>query len=62
MPDELSIRNLYLNFCFMQNIILIHFNTSDNSVVIYSSNAENNLRLSIFASTFQLIESILAFL
>jgi len=55
MPNKHSIYNLYLNFCFMQNIIHIHFNTSDNSLVIYSSNAENSLRVSLFASTFQLV-------
>jgi len=56
MPDEISIQNLYLNFCFTQNIVHIHFNTNNNSVIIYSSNAENSLRIFLFASTLQLIE------
>lgn len=62
MPDELSIHNLYLNFCLMQNLIHIHFNTGDNSLIIYSPYAENSLHVSLFASTLQLIEPTLAFL
>jgi hypothetical protein len=56
MADELSIHNLYLNLCFMQNIIHIHFNTNDSSPIIYSFNAENSLRVALFASTLHLIE------
>ena len=53
-PDDLSFRNLNLNFCFMEYIVHIHFNTNGSSLIIYSSNAENSLRVFRFASILQL--------